>query len=273
MVNSRPIAVTFDEFLAANANRLKHKAVENYHAAVKRWTAFAGPRPIEIATRRKVVDFADGLDDVSPTTKARMIRNLARVFDHAVRHRDELPQNPFRNVVSVSQDGVDSFLPFSDDDIVGIYSKASPDLQRAFLFALYSGMRRSEILRAERAYIQNIECWKLTEGKSRNAARLIPIHPRLRDIAPPTKSDNALTVELGRIRKRAGIEGRGALHRARKSFTTKLEQAGVPEGFAARLLGHRMATLSYGLYSGGQDVAVLADAVRKVSYPALEELL
>lgn len=265
-----PIRTTLERFLEANTLRLKDKGVSSYRKSVERWIDFVGERPIERATRAKAVEFADSLQDYAPNTKGRIVRNLARLFEYATRRQEQRPQNPFRDLVEVSQATVESYTPYSDEDILRIYEAASPDTKRALLFALYSGMRRSELLRAEVVHEFNIECFKLTEGKTRNAVRLIPVHPLLSGLERPQKSDSAITVELGRLHKRLGITERGAMHRARKSFATKLERAGVAEGVAARLLGHKMATLSYGLYSGGQDVSVLADAVKKVRYPDLE---
>jgi len=55
-------------------------------------------------------------------------------------------------------------------------------------------------------------------------------------------------------------------HYWRKTVATKLENAGVPELDAARLIGHKIKTMSYGVYSGGPDLARLADVVERIKY-------
>lgn len=55
----------------------------------------------------------------------------------------------------------------------------------------------------------------------------------------------------------------------RSTFATALERAEVPEILAARLLGHHVATMSYGLYSGGAGLRQLQEAVEKVAYEGL----
>ncbi len=55
-------------------------------------------------------------------------------------------------------------------------------------------------------------------------------------------------------------------HYWRKTVGTKLENAGVPELDAARLLGHKVKTMSYGVYSGGPDLGRLAQVVEKIEY-------
>ncbi len=59
-------------------------------------------------------------------------------------------------------------------------------------------------------------------------------------------------------------------HYWRKTVATKLENAGVPELDAARLLGHRVKTMSYGVYSGGPDIARLAEVVERIEYKELK---
>ena len=55
-------------------------------------------------------------------------------------------------------------------------------------------------------------------------------------------------------------------HSLRKTVTTKLEQAGVPEGVAADIVGHEKQTITYGLYSGGTSMAQKMEAIAKISY-------
>ncbi len=58
-------------------------------------------------------------------------------------------------------------------------------------------------------------------------------------------------------------------HLLRKTVGTRLEWAKVPELDAARLLGHKVKTMSYGVYSGGPDLAHLAEVVERITYREL----
>ncbi len=44
-------------------------------------------------------------------------------------------------------------------------------------------------------------------------------------------------------------------------MATCFENAGVEELKASRVLGHNLKTMSYGLYSGGQDIEGLRDVI------------
>lgn len=51
-----------------------------------------------------------------------------------------------------------------------------------------------------------------------------------------------------------------------KGVATQLENSGVTENIAARLLGHDLNTMSYGLYSGGVSFDVLSEAIEHLSW-------
>jgi hypothetical protein len=48
-----------------------------------------------------------------------------------------------------------------------------------------------------------------------------------------------------------------------------LENAGVPEGVAADIIGHDKPTTTYGMYSGGASLSVKREALEKLAYPGL----
>ena len=56
-------------------------------------------------------------------------------------------------------------------------------------------------------------------------------------------------------------------HSIRKTATTIFEQAGVPEGITADIVGHEKATITYGLYSGGTSIEQRKEAME--SFEAL----
>ena len=60
-----------------------------------------------------------------------------------------------------------------------------------------------------------------------------------------------------------------AVHGLKATFANAMKRAEVPEILAARLLGHHVATMSYGLYSGGAGLRQLQEAVEKLRYEGL----
>lgn len=83
------------------------------------------------------------------------------------------------------------------------------------------------------------------------------------------KRSNAIGLRFSKLKTKLGMDGRYVFHSLRKSFIGKLENAGIPENIAARLAGHEITSMSYGVYSTGVSFFVLKDAVEKVQYDGI----
>ena len=66
-----------------------------------------------------------------------------------------------------------------------------------------------------------------------------------------------------------GFSERHVFHSIRRTVTTQLENAGVPENITADIVGHEKPTITYGLYSGGASIEIMAEAIEKLRYPDL----
>jgi integrase len=77
---------------------------------------------------------------------------------------------------------------------------------------------------------------------------------------------NAIGKRFGRLKARLGYDRTLVFHSFRKGGARQLENAGVPENVAARLIGHEFHTMTYGLYSGGIAFELLKEAVDKLDW-------
>jgi integrase len=68
------------------------------------------------------------------------------------------------------------------------------------------------------------------------------------------------------LKAKCGYGGDYVFHSFRKGVATQLETGRVPENVTARLLGHDLNTMSYGLYSGGVSFDVLSEAIEHLSW-------
>ena len=59
-------------------------------------------------------------------------------------------------------------------------------------------------------------------------------------------------------------------HSWRRTVLTLLENAKVPELEAARLVGHHVSSMSYGVYSGGPDLPQLRETVERIEHKGLK---
>ena len=60
-------------------------------------------------------------------------------------------------------------------------------------------------------------------------------------------------------------------HSIRKTAATVFEQAGVPEGITADIIGHEKQTMTYGLYSSGTSVKQRHEAILEFEKLMLEK--
>jgi integrase len=77
-------------------------------------------------------------------------------------------------------------------------------------------------------------------------------------------SSDALSKRFGRLTRSLRKQGQ-TFHSLRSSVVTFLEQAGVPENITAAIVGHKIQTMSYGLYSGGPSYEQKKAAIVKIS--------
>jgi integrase len=129
-----------------------------------------------------------------------------------------------------------------------------------------------------------------TRGKGLAGERKVPIHSKLRPVvqrlvkaAKSRKNDpflmagqrankfgdrsGALGHRFSRPKTAAGYGEKHVFHSIRKTVATLLENAKVPEGVAADIIGHDKPTMTYGLYSGGASMKTKREAIEKLAYP------
>ena len=187
--------------------------------------------------------------------------------------------NPFRGLrFPASLKKKQSYLPLSLDEVLTVreaaIAKGDEELVAFIDVGRFTGMRLAEIggLSANSIETVNgIECFrvKLDAKTKKSAGRLVPIARGLRTLLKLTdfnfeRRENAVGKRFGRLKSEVlpdGKDRRKCFHSIRKFVTTALEQAGIPEGVAADLVGHEKQTITYGVYSGGSALTQIAQAV------------
>lgn len=177
-----------------------------------------------------------------------------------------------------------SWLPFDVPEVVVLRSAAVDKgdlvLARFIDIALYTGMRLSEVAQVSRDSLEDIngiQCLRVRDDakSAASSSRLVPLVSTLAtrvdfsSIAPPDLEDagQAVGKRFGRLKTSLGHGKLKVFHSIRKTATTIFEQAGVPEGITADIVGHEKATITYGLYSGGTSIEQRKEAME--SFEAL----
>ena len=77
---------------------------------------------------------------------------------------------------------------------------------------------------------------------------------------------NAVGKRFGRLKLKLGLDENYGFHSFRSTPAHLLEAAGVAENFAARIIGHKVKTLTYGLHSGDIPWHTKVKTIAKISY-------
>jgi len=250
-------------------------------------------------TRASVQRWTDGLiaGGLTPKTVRRILAALRVYWRYLQSVEIAGEAEPFK-ALSISSGGghasqAELRQPFTAEQIVGLRDEAArrgDDTLAALIgLAMWTGGRIEELcsLKVQDVHLDApIPYLSITSGKSRAALRDVPIHadlaPLLRRLAGDRRDGYvlasltagrygnrsfAIVCRFGRLKASMDYGPQHVFHSIRKTVASMLKDAEVPESTAADLLGHRIASMSYGLYAGAVKLDTKAAAIAKLHYP------
>ncbi len=78
---------------------------------------------------------------------------------------------------------------------------------------------------------------------------------------------------LGRIREKIGLPKGVVFHSLRNTFTTRMENLGIPRNHISQILGHEDGNMALDVYSGGLAIEPLRESINKLNYGSKVELM
>ena len=255
--------------------------------------------PLKDINRTIVTGWLDKLKcERAPQTIQNYISALAQIWDLARNRYHDAPQdNPWRGHGLEAKSSKVSYEVFTHVELAKVFTALEGDeeMQAVTLIGMYSGMRLNEICSLCVGNIREIEgvlCFEVTEGKTKSAARIIPVHSRIIDLVESLlqKPHNGFLFYRASIIDRAdgkrstwhtqrftrakrlalgevGTE-RKVFHSLRHEVAQQLDRNQVPEDRIALLMGHeRGKTETFKTYSKNAASPVeLSKYVELVSY-------
>lgn len=229
----------------------------------------------------------------APQTIQNYISALAQIWDLARNRYHDAPQdNPWRGHALEAKSSKVSYEVFAPGELAKVYALLDDEMKAVTAIGAYSGMRINEICTLRESSIKTIEgvlCFEITEGKTKSAARIVPVHskliPLVKSLLKTTHSgflfyhasitDRAdgkrstwHTQQFTRAKRKALGElaaERKVFHSLRHAFVQQLDRAQVPEDRIALLVGHeRGSTESFKTYS--KNAAAPAELSRYVEF-------
>ncbi|MFZ4259452.1 site-specific integrase [Raoultella terrigena] len=258
--------------------------------------------PLRDVNRTIVTGWLDRLkSERAPQTIQNYISALAQIWDLARNRYHDAPQdNPWRGHGLEAKSSKVSYEVFTHVELAKVFAALGDDeeMQAVTLIGMYSGMRLNEICSLQVGNIRRIEgvlCFEVTEGKTKSAARIIPVHSRIIDLVESLlqKPHNGFlfyrasiidradgkrstwhTQRFTRAKRQALGEvetERKVYHSLRHEVAQQLDRNQVPEDRIALLMGHeRGKTEAFKTYSKNAASPVeLSRYVELVSYEFL----
>jgi len=239
--------------------------------------------------------------DADTNGKATKEKNygFVRQYFKYLKRMQAIPQdkpNPFENLdikqVQKSSTGVKKRIAFKAAEVKQLMktadNKGDNQLVQLMQMAAYTGARIEELCSlkvSDVIKVDGINCLNITDAKTLAGNREVPIHPSIsrliKNLIKESKDgylltgltfnkyqqrSNAIGKRFGYLKKKAGFDKQHVFHCFRNTVATQLENAGIPEGVAADIVGHEKKTLTYGLYSGGTSTKIKNEAVKKINY-------
>ena len=198
----------------------------------------------------------------------------------------------------------DKRRPYNADEIrtllIGLEERP---LNALFRLGLFTGARLDELCSLQtKDVVERENGWwlSITEGKTENAVRVIPVHSAIEPLVLTLKKEAAsakgnpdgwlfpgitpggpdekrswnVSKKFTRERRKLGIDTpQTVFHSTRMNLAEALEAGEVPLPTAKLIVGHERGDLTFGGYSKGQYVDLKAAIERAVFPPSIIELL
>jgi len=215
-----------------------------------------GTLPIEALNDPAVTDvFIEWGDKASPRARDYRLSVISAVLSWAKEKRkiQENHLKGFKHKHSV--DCSDKI--YSDKDIEKFMAVAPVEYQRAFILGLETGIRQGDLLRLPWSAYDGQEI-KLTQGKTEKpviigcTAELRAMLDSMPKVSPIILTDSqgrpfnqgSFKTIFRRALAKAGLKGKVTFHSARRTFATRLAEAGCSEAEIAGNTGHTLQSAS-----------------------------
>ena len=273
------------------------KTVDMKRSDLARFTKrFRLTRDVE---RLAVIAWAEDLrqrDGLALPTVRRIVSHCRGYWQYLQRHGVVAEdKDPFRKVVppkprkQTKAEIAAKRRTFSSAEVVKLLRSAvgrgDIELGRLIWLGMWTGCRIEELcsLPVEKV---SADRFNVEDAKSEAGWREVPIHPDCRPLMADlcassadgyllsgltnnkyADRSNAIGKRFGRLKTALGFSSKYVFHSLRKTVASQFEANGVPEHVAARVIGHDIPTMTYGVYSSGVPFEIKLAAVEKLSYP------
>lgn len=164
--------------------------------------------------------------------------------------------------------------------------KKDANLSALIQLAAHTGCRIEELCKLKLEQVQDDRII-IQDTKTQSGWREVPLHEKIVDLVAGMKQQSAdgylisglssnnkynyrsdaIGKRFSKLKTKLGYSDHYVFHSFRKSVSDQLEAAGIPENVSARIVGHEISTMTYGLYSsGGVTFEAKKEAINKLDW-------
>ena len=260
--------------LLARKTSLSNDTKQKLNASLARFLTFVGVNDIGLQDidKKTVVAYIEHLgDEYAHGTIAAHLSRLKSIWVHAFQLGEiYIKQSPFEDHdLSPYKNGPSQRKQlFTTEQLRMVLSDSPSEVRALVKLGLYTGARISELCSAEVEIIEGIKCLVIHKGKTKSAARYIPLAKQVEDLPLPLNIDHKAA---GRAFSRFKVsqitdDSTRSFHSLRSHFITAGQRAGgLSEFDVAYVAGHKTGTtMSFGHYAR-HDVKRLKTTVDSIA--------
>ncbi|MGI9493727.1 MAG: tyrosine-type recombinase/integrase [Geminicoccaceae bacterium] len=242
---------------------------ERYRYALVRLGDILGDFPLSSITRRAVVRLQNKIAETQPRNAIEVVKVLNLVFQCAM-DLGEVDENPAEKIKKPARYKAKQHEAWTDKQIETFLADANPVWRRAVIVALYTGLRRGDLLRLSRSHVK--DGWIEIDIAKTDGQTAIPIHsdlqaelerpmPRPSLMLIPTAhgrqmNKDSLSHGIQKEWRRLGVEKGPPVHGLRRSAIIRLLEAGCSVEEVKSITDQSKSTVEY--YAAGRQKRRLA---------------
>lgn len=275
---SQPVQGSVDSAIIAYKKSERYRILsqntkDTYGYAFAKVSRAIGTVPLSSITRRVVVRLQEKIAETNPRTAIEVTKVLKLVFECAC-DLGEIDRNPAKDVKRPPGYRANQRAAWTDEQISAFLHGAKPIWRRAVMVALYTGLRRGDLLQLTKANIK--DGWIETRIAKTDGETAIPIHSDLAlelDHEMPTSSLMLIPTANGRQMnkdslshgiqkecKRLGIVPNPPLHGLRRNAIIRLLEVGCTLEEVMAITDQSKRMVEY--YAGRRHRRALAEVVK-----------
>jgi len=269
-VEDTPLYMAGEAFL--RSSKLKRSTAKAYTTAYR--TLAQRFHTVEEVDRAGLLSFLRGYGTTRTDSAIHIVKAAGRsLWRHLDRDTSLWRDLPVTAGIDATPRGV-----FSEDELRSIYRFATPKIRAAITIALYTGLRRVEVVGLIHDPVARTVSVPLSAAKTASSRRVLPLHDHATGAVQEWLSDplgeSAISMGFAKAMDLAGVKSEievlgqrysRSYHALRHTVASRLTELGVDQHTIGRVLGHAASNVT-AMYASKASVDSLRPVIERLDW-------